>query len=1347
MTKARILIVEDDGILAMHVQDMLCRLGYEVVGPVASGEEALTIVATHPIELILMDIELAGTLNGIQTAERIYQQWAVPIVFLTGYSQDPLLQQAKIAAPYGYLIKPVPERELAATVAMALNRHSLDRQLQESQAALAKSEARYRDLFENSPLGIFRTSLDGKVIAVNAEMARMVGCASPAEAIDLCTNIAEQFYADPLKRSEIIAQLHAKGALHDIQFEARKKNGDRFWLSMNARLSPAFGEDGGDTTIGIDGFAIDITERHQIEKIQTFLAQTGTGSDPEPFFPALARFLATSLDMDFVCIDRLESDCLTARTLALWSDGHFADNLSYSLKDTPCGELVGQTICCYPNAVTKLFPKDEVLQELQAESYAGVTLWGHNRQPIGLIATISRQAMVNRHLTETSLQMVADRAASELERLKTDEMIRLNEARLEGLLRINQHPTTSIQELLDFSLDEAIVLTGSKIGYIYFYEEERQEFVLNTWSKEVMAQCQVTQPLTLYHLDHTGLWGEAVRLGRPIIVNDFAAATPLKKGLPPGHAPLHRFLTIPVFSNGRIVAVVGVANKKEEYGDADTRQLTLMMDAVWGIVKRKETEEALRKSEGRLSAILDNAVSHIWAFDGTSYTYINKAYFAYTGLEPRSQLSIDSWSQRIHPADRAKAEAIWTHGWESKAEHDNVFRLRSKDGAYRTFLCHAVPIFDDTGKFSHFQGFNIDITARQNAEDALKASEEMHRALVEGLPDIIMRFDRQNRHLFVSENISDIVGLPTEKIIGKTHFELGFLESHCRLWEEAIQTVFATGQPFEGESAFKSAQGPVIHNWRIVPERSPDGGVQSVLTISRDITSHRRAERNYQTLFKEMLDGFALHEIINDEDGRPVDYRFLAINPAFERMTGLKSADTVGRRVLELMPGTEQYWIETYGRVANTGEPAFFENFSAELNKHFEVTAFRPLPGQFACIFTDITVQKLAEAEKKKLQLQLQQAQKMEAIGTLAGGIAHDFNNILSAILGYAEMAREDSLPGSLAARDLDQVIKAGNRAKDLVKQILAFSRQAETEQIHIQPATIVKETIKLLRSSLPSTITIHQDLAVDCGVIHADPTQIHQILMNLATNAYHAMEENGGILTISLRRKTLTKEDLVNASHAHPGEYVQLTVSDTGTGIEATIVDRIFDPYFTTKETGKGTGMGLAIVHGIVTTYGGLITCHSQPGEGTVFQVTLPILTEAVAESTAPLELPPLGTERILFIDDEKILANLTQTMLSRLGYSVTVRTSSIEALTTFKNQPEAFDLVITDQTMPGITGVDLARRMLQIRPGLPIILCTGYSNLISEDRVKGMGIKGFALKPLTKKDIAALIREVLDQ
>ncbi len=424
---------------------------------------------------------------------------------------------------------------------------------------------------------------------------------------------------------------------------------------------------------------------------------------------------------------------------------------------------------------------------------------------------------------------------------------------------------------------------------------------------------------------------------------------------------------------------------------------------------------------------------------------------------------------------------------------------------------------------------------------------------------------------------------------------------------------------------------------------------------------------------------------------------------------------------------------------------AALKNLNDELEQRVEERT-RALLQANADLLHEIAERKLAEEERLRLESQLQQAQKMEAIGTLAGGIAHDFNNILGAIIGYAEMIHDDCPEDSSFFHDIDQVLRAANRAKELVKQILAFSRQAKSFKLPVQPAAVIKEAITLLRSSLPTTITIEEDIDPVAGIILADPSQIHQIVMNLCTNASHAMELQGGTLTVSLHKTTLSQDDLVNNSNMQPGNFVQLSIKDTGVGISPEIREKIFDPYFTTKEFGKGTGMGLSMVQGIVQSYGGSISCNSTLGAGTVFKITLPTITGHALEESDSTEPVPHGKERILLIDDEAILLEMGKIMLERLGYQVTAKWNGIEALITFQNQPDLFDMIITDQTMPGITGVELSRRILQLRPEVPIILCTGYSSPISEEQAQTLGIKGVAMKPLARKNVAALIRKIMD-
>ena len=387
-----------------------------------------------------------------------------------------------------------------------------------------------------------------------------------------------------------------------------------------------------------------------------------------------------------------------------------------------------------------------------------------------------------------------------------------------------------------------------------------------------------------------------------------------------------------------------------------------------------------------------------------------------------------------------------------------------------------------------------------------------------------------------------------------------------------------------------------------------------------------------------------------------------------------------------------------------------------------------------------------AEQENLDLQLQLQQAQKMEAVGTLAGGIAHDFNNILGAIMGYTEISLLQTPEDNDVRKNMDKILKASQRAKELVNQILAFSRQRPLDVQVFQLKPLVKEVLALLRASLPRTIDIRQQMAADLYAIEADPTQIHQVLMNLCTNAAHAMEENGGRLTVTLDNVMLEKERSPKLWDLSPGQFVKLSVQDTGHGISPDIVERIFEPYFTTKKLGKGTGMGLAVTHGIIKTCGGTITVESQVGEGTRFDIYLPGYEKEEGETLQTIKTLPRGSEHILFIDDEENLVDVMKGLLQRLGYRVAATTEPLDALELFRSAPDTIDLVITDAAMPHMTGDRLAKEFLAIRKDIPIIMCTGYSERVNPQNIESLGIRRLLMKPLAIRNLAVAIREVMD-
>jgi len=398
-------------------------------------------------------------------------------------------------------------------------------------------------------------------------------------------------------------------------------------------------------------------------------------------------------------------------------------------------------------------------------------------------------------------------------------------------------------------------------------------------------------------------------------------------------------------------------------------------------------------------------------------------------------------------------------------------------------------------------------------------------------------------------------------------------------------------------------------------------------------------------------------------------------------------------------------------------------------------------------LLKEIDERKQAEKENHKLSKQLQQMQKMESIGNLAGGIAHDFNNILFPIIGMSEILLDDLPEGSLEYENAQQILTAGKRGRDLVNQILSFSRQRKHEFIPIRVENVLKEVLKLIRSTIPSNIQFREDIDWGCGLVMADATQIHQVVMNLVTNAFYAIEGISGIIDIKLKEVELKHHKILDKV-LPPGKYIKLSIMDNGKGMSQSIQNKVFEPYFTTKKNGKGTGLGLAVAYGIIKEHNGDIKVDSEQGKGSTFSVYMPLMTttkEFNSTSTSQGLNIQTGTENILIVDDEISIAKLEGQMLSRLGYQVTECTDSCEALNVFKNNPEAFDLVLTDMTMPTMTGDQLAREILSIKPSIPIIICTGFSEGINKEQVKLFGIKGFLMKPVIKSDMAQMVRKML--
>ena len=517
----------------------------------------------------------------------------------------------------------------------------------------------------------------------------------------------------------------------------------------------------------------------------------------------------------------------------------------------------------------------------------------------------------------------------------------------------------------------------------------------------------------------------------------------------------------------------------------------------------------------------------------------------------------------------------------------------------------------------------------------------------------------------------------------------------------------------------------------------PEGKI--VLVFARDISERKKAEkslRESEALYRSMMETMQDPVYICSPDLR-IEY----VNPAMAKRIG---SDAIGRMCYEVLHGLSEKCIWCRFDLVNDKKHYTSEIISPKDERAYHISS-SPIVHQDGSI-SKLTICRDV-TELKRLEVQLVQAQKMESIGTLAGGIAHDFNNILFPILGYTEMLLEDIPETSRHREKLEQVSASALRAKDLVRQILTFSRQelGELKLMQIQP--VIKEALKLIRASIPATIDIFQDIPSECGPIKADPIQIHQVVMNLATNAYHAMQEKGGELKVILREVFISGQEVLSPE-MKPGQYNCLTVSDTGIGMNKQLIEKIFDPYFTTKEKGKGTGMGLSVVHGIIKGMEGAMEVTSTPGKGSEFHIFFPVAEDVTQDHK--LVSPALlqgGNEHLLVVDDEVSIVRMVTDILQRLGYRITAKNSSLEALKTFEADPYKYDLVMTDLSMPKMPGDELAFELLKIRSDIPIILNTGFSEQITPDLARRMGIKGMLRKPVLRTEMAELIRRLLDQ
>ncbi len=627
----------------------------------------------------------------------------------------------------------------------------------------------------------------------------------------------------------------------------------------------------------------------------------------------------------------------------------------------------------------------------------------------------------------------------------------------------------------------------------------------------------------------------------------------------------------------------------------------------------------------------------------------------------------------------------------------------------------------------------------------LQLSEERYRSLVEHIELGIALMDADYRIVMVNSKCAEMYGRPAEYYAGKYCY--GEFEKSGSVCADCAGTAaMKTGAMARVERQSVRADGS---RWHVNVMTFPvfeNGAVKGFIEVMEDITSRKELEEKLgerEAFFRAQFELGNIGIAIISVDGV-----WLRANQKLCSMLGYTEAELCGMTWADVTHADDvAASADQFDRML-AGEIEAYDLDKRYVNKNGDIVWAHLAE---SCVheqdrrvrFVIASIQDITQ--RRQMEEQLRQSQKMEAIGTLAGGIAHDFNNILAAIVGNAELALLELPPDTPAGNMVAQILKASDRARSLVRQILTFSRRQEQERRPVDICMLVNEAVKLLRAMVPTTIDLRHKVPEDAHIVQADPTRIHQVIINLCTNAAQAMEAMGGVLEIEVASIQLTARNQATYPDATPGHYVRITVSDTGTGIEPQHLQRIFDPYFTTKAVGKGTGMGLAVAHGIVKDHDGMIEVQRLRGKGARFTVLLPRISgEIIEKPPAPLNIPR-GRETVLLVDDEEMLVVMGASILESLGYSVVSSQSSVEALKIFTADPKSFDAVITDFTMPYMTGYELAEEFLRIRPDTPIILCTGFSSQISEEQARAAGIRAFVMKPYNISEIAVVLRKVL--
>jgi PAS domain S-box-containing protein len=1333
MNPARILVVEDECIVAKEIEMRLTAMGYQVVASALNADEALKLAEQHRPDLILMDIRLQGEMDGITVAERIRGRFHLPVIFLTAYSEDTTLQRAKMAEPYGYILKPFEERQLKSAIEIALYKHQAEREILRvnrlfdvlSQVNQAIVRAHSRDDLLDTICRI--------MVEQGAVNLAWIGWLHPETAMirpvahwgrhEELLNLAV-FYADDRpeghgnpgrairENKPFLCNECIKGnCLYPAEFAPSQfgfNSCGSFPIHFKGRVC-------GVLNIGIDeaGFFQE-REINLLEEVALDISFALDKLEGDARWLQAEEALRKSEEQYRLLVDTSNEGIwmMDSEHVTTYVNQAMAGMLGYEPS-----EMIGTKVEDY------FFPEDQPFhQQRMKQRHAGedeVYERRFKRQDDSCLWTL----VAAKALKDDQGRFLGSFA------MFTDISERKS---IEGALR-------GSEERFRLFMDNSPTIAWIKNEqgqYVYLSKtyEKRFDVRLDEWQGKADAELWAAEV------------AEAFRRNDLSVLESDCASEVIEQTINADGSQCFWLNAKFAFRDGagnRFVGGIGLDITERRHAEEMLRQ------------KNSQLQEAvaeLERSRNMLHLIIESIpVRVFWKDKDLRFLGCNSLFARDAGFQdPRELLGKDDfavvWREQGELYRKDDRQVM-----ESGLPRTNIIEPQTTSTGSTIWLSTSkVPLCLPDGEVFGILGIYEDITNRKQAEGALRKSEERHRSILRAAPiGIGVVVDRILTE--VNDYLCNMMGYSKEELVGKNarvlyptqeQYEMVGREKYRQITETGMGTV---------ETQWKRKDGVLLN---ILLSSSPidrDDLLVGVTFTALDITERKQAEERLmksERRFRSISDQAADIIMIHDLHGQ-----FMDVNQQACRSLGYSKEELFSMNVSDIDPeaiasGKAQLWESISDGKRLTFESRLKCKDGSRLP--VEVTVGPIEVGKEILVLgivRDISERIRSAEEKEKMDSQLRQTQKLEAIGTLAGGIAHDFNNILTPIIGYTEMALSGIEESDPIRYDLDEVLTAANRAKDLVKQILSSSRLGEEQLMRPMDASlIVKEALKLIRASLPSTIEIRQN--IHKVTVMGDATQIHQIVINLCTNAAHAMEDTG-ILDVSLLEIYMSEQDLVGLStmDLRPGKHLKLSVKDSGTGMNPDMMQRIFDPYFTTKEVGKGTGLGLAVVHAIVKRHGGKILVRSEVGKGSVFEVFIPVAESNLKRETAPSEDLTKGSERILLVDDEPEIAKLEARMLEQLGYRVIAKTSPREALDLFSAQPDRFDLVITDYTMPRMLGTELAKECKQIRAEIPVIICTGNSEWLTQqepDQINGIAL---GMKPLNQKQLAMLVRDVLDK